>query len=201
MAKFAQTYSKSCGAAALMCAAIELDVKTIPSNPIHSLWANEHKIRLPNGDMKSEKMIYAITSGDSGIPNERSGYSLPSKIAIASRLLGLTTISFVPKSTIGNLLLFLYGSEKLNAKNAGMLVKRESIPVLQNGQRLLKILRGGDVSCWKPAFGLHYVMQRPDLSIMDPCEGKNYRNLNECIKNYSSDDIYLKDTGLGILVV
>ena len=200
MAQYTQTYPNSCGAATLMCAALELKINTIPASSIHPLWVAAHDIIQPNGDRHSEIMIYAVTSGVPGTPNIDSGYSLPSRIGAAAKALGITTIAFVPQSSIGSLLLFLYGTEELDAQNTGMLLRRKDAPTLEEGQRLLKILRVGDATSWKPARGLHYVMQRPDLSIMDPAVGQNFPNLDLCIQAHQANSTFYQDTGLAILL-
>lgn len=200
MVKYQQTFTNSCGAATLLCAALELNVLTIPQSNIHPLWIGAHNIVQPNGDQQSEIMLYAVTSGATGAPNNNSGYSLPSRIAAAARELGLTTIAYVPQSILGGLLLFLYGNEQIDAQNAGMLLKREAAPTLLGTQRLLKVLRVGDASSWLPATGLHYVMQRPDLSIMDPAVGQNFPDLDLCIQSHQANGTFYQDTGVAILI-
>jgi hypothetical protein len=201
MISYRQTYPNSCGAASLMCCAIEIGITDIPANVgLNPLWVAAHPLN-PRGDLQSETMIYAVTSGSAGAPTNNSGYSLPSKIGIAAKALGLTTIAFVPQSTTGKLLLFLYNNEKVDAQNAGMLLKREVAPVLTGNQRLLKILRVGSATSWLPATGLHYVMQRPDLSIMDPALGQNFPSLDIAIQAHNANGVFYEDTGLAILVV
>lgn len=200
MIAYKQTFPNSCGAASLMCAAIENGVLNIPANEaLHPLWVGEHAIN-PRGDRHSEVMIYAVTCGAIGAPTNNSGYSLPSKIAAAAKALGLTTIAFVPQTVTGNLLLALYNTEQVDALQIGMLLKRNAAPLPEHNQRLLKILRVGSATSWLPATGLHYVMQRPDLSIMDPAVGQNFPDLTLAIQAHQANGIFYEDTGLAILV-
>ncbi|WP_440881478.1 hypothetical protein [Tenacibaculum sp. C7A-26P2] len=203
MAKYKQTFNNSCGAASLMCAAIELKKTKIPGNtenPIHPLWITPHDIKEPNGDKQSEAMIYAITSGAEGAPSDKSGYSLPSRIGKVAALLGIHSIAFVPTTLKGNLLLYFYNTEKLDAQKEGMLLKREQAPVLKEGQFLLKILRVGAADTWVPAKSLHYVLERSDKTIMDPSVGQNFPDLNHCIKALNKEGAFYEDTGLAILL-
>ena len=200
MPSYRQTFPNSCGAASLMCAAIEIGVPAIPANPaIHPLWVGGH-LMPALGDRPSEIMIYAVTSGVPGAPNNDTGYSLPSKIGKAARALGLSTIAFVPKSITGAILLFLYGNEVLDAQSVGMLVTRKEAPLPVGNQRLLKILRVGDAAGWLPATGLHYVMMRPDMSIMDPAVGQDFPNLDMAIQAHRANGTFYQDTGLAILI-
>lgn len=201
MVSYRQSFNNSCGAASLMCAALELGVNTIPNKPaVHPLWTGSHTIH-ERGDLTSEARIYAVTSGSPGAPSNQSGYSLPSRIGFTAKELGLTTIAFVPRSIVGNLLLFLYGSEKIDAERVGMLLKREAAPRLADRQRLLRILRVGEASSWRPSTGLHYVMERPEGSIMDPAVGQNFPNLDMAIAAHRTNGVSYQDTGLAILVV
>lgn len=203
MAKYKQTYNNSCGAASLMCAAIELKKTKIPGkmeDSIHPLWIAPHDIKEPNGDKQSETMIYAITSGDKGAPGNTSGYSLPSRIGKVAALLGIHSIAFVPTTLTGSLLLYFYNTEKLDAQKEGMLLKREQAPVLKEGQFLLKVLRIGAADSWVPASGLHYVLERSDKTVMDPSAGQNFPDLNHCIEAFKKGGVFYEDTGLAILL-
>jgi hypothetical protein len=199
MVAYKQTFPNSCGAVALMAASIELNQLTIPQSTIHPLWNNAH-IMHAQGDRIAETLIYAVTSGSAGAPNNQSGYSLPSRIAIVAKELHLHSIAFVPKNAMGNLLLFLYGSEEIDAQRAGMLLKREAAPALQQNQFLLKVLRVGAADAWLPATGLHYVLQRADLSIMDPAIGQNFPDLATAVAAHHSNGVFYEDTGIAILL-
>jgi hypothetical protein len=200
MVAYRQTFPNSCGASSLLAAALELGVNNIPNDPtVHPLWVGGHAIP-PQGDRQSEIMLYAVTSGSPGAPTAASGYSLPSKIAKAAKALGLVTIAFVPNSITGALLMFLYGSEKLDAQVEGMLLKREAAPAPTGNQRLFRILRVGPAGKWLPATGLHYVLERPDGSIMDPAVGQNFPSLALAIQAHQADGTFYEDTGLAILI-
>lgn len=212
MAIRGQCFSNSCGAASLLCAAIELDVKQIPARPaLQNLWNVESTITLPNGDYESERKIYAVTSGiaRTAVPDIDTGYSLPSNIARAVKALGLDATAYVPYNLSGILLRFLYGDEIVNSINAGMPVIYAYAPPLIENQRLLKVFRVGDAAFWKPATGLHYVMQRPNNSLMDPAAfyddkghpgGDDFISVDNCIQHHRTQNRYYQDTGISILI-
>ncbi len=165
---------------------------------MHSTWHLSHAMESP--DKGCENLIYAVTSGANGFPSAANGYSLPSLIGKAARGLGLTTIAFVPPGILGVTLLRLYGNEESNAQANGTVLVRKEAPRPGSGQRLLKVMRVGDDDSWIPATGLHYVMMRPDGSIMDPATGQNSPNLASLIQAQKTDRVFYADTGVAILI-
>ena len=199
MLPYKQTFPNSCGAVCLMCAAVELGTTTIPADTtVHAMWVVQQPMTVPN--QACENLIYAVTSGAPGFATATSGYSLPSRIGKAARALGLTTIAFVPTSIIGTTLLSLYGTEELDARNVGTLTKRQAAPTLEERQRLLKVMRVGNATSILPAGGLHYVMMRPDGTVMDPACGQNFPNMNELIAAQQAQGVFYADTGVAILI-
>lgn len=182
-----------------MCAAIELGKTTIPlDTAVHPVWLAAQSMTTPN--LACENLIYAVTSGAAGFATAASGYSLPSRVGKAARALGLTTIAFVPTSIMGTALLALYGSEELDAKSVGTLTVRKAAPMPEKEQRLLKVMRVGDATSYLPATGLHYVMMRPDGSVMDPAVGQNFPDLESLIAVQKAQDVFYEDTGVAILI-
>ncbi len=182
-----------------MCAAIELGKTVIPVDTgVHSTWFAEKAMDAPS--VGCENLIYACTSGASGFATAASGYSMPSRIGKAARGLGLTTIAFVPPTILGTALLTLYGTEELDAKSIGTLTKRAAAPMPTEGQRLLKVMRVGDAKSNLPATGLHYVMMRPDGTIMDPAVGQNFPDMDNLLAAQKAVDAYYADTGVAILI-
>lgn len=210
LVSYKQRYDNSCGAAALMCAACELgNVVLLPhpliTNPIWTPPAVPYTIP-PLGNQTAETLIYAVTSNSPGPPSNQSGYSLPSRIGLVANSLRLAATSYVPRSILGALLLYLYNTEEPDAAYVGMPLIRTEAPMLTENQRLLKILRVGDAQGWVPATGLHYVMQRPrtddapEGSIMDPALGQNFPSLEIAINAHHADGTLYQDTGLSVLI-
>jgi len=207
---YRQRFTNSCGAAALMCAVCELgNVVLLPDTRVHNTYYVPPHVPYtipPLGHPMGEALIYSITSDSPGLPNNASGYSLPSKIGLVSSILRLNATAYVPYSVMGTLLLFLYRTEEPDAQYYGMPLIRSQDPVLQENQRLLKILRVGDANSWAPALGLHYVMQRPptdeapDGSVMDPALGQNFPSLEIAINAHRANDTFYQDTGLSVLI-
>lgn len=199
MTQYRQTFPNSCGAASLMCAAVELGTTAVPQDTtVHAMWFAAQPMASPN--LACENLIYAVTSGATGFATAASGYSLPSRIGKAARALGLTTIAFVPTSIIGTALLALYGTEELDAKSVGTLTVRKAAPLPTEGQRLLKVMRVGDATSKLPATGLHYVMLRPDGTVMDPANGQNFPDMDILIAAQNAQDVFYADTGVAILI-
>lgn len=176
--KYQQTFPQSCGAATLMCAALELGINELPANNINFLWAGPR--RLKKGPTKeAEIQIYSVTSGENKIPTMVSGYSLPSKLALAADILDLEMTVHLPPSVTSTILTTLYPSEIVDARNAGVNIVRSIPPRLILDQVRLRILRVGGAGFFNIASGLHYVLERRNGSVMDPALGQNYANLDE----------------------
>ena len=197
--KYQQTFPQSCGAATLMCAALELGVNELPANNVNFLWAGSRKLK--KGPTKeAEIQIYSVTSGENRIPTPVSGYSLPSKLAIVADILNLDMTVHLPPSLTSSILTFLYPGEIADAERAGVSVVRSAAPRLLTDQKRLRILRVGSTGL-SIATGLHYVLERKDGSIMDPALGQNYTNFAELerLLGTMAKTAYI-DTGITVTV-
>ncbi|NHZ83191.1 hypothetical protein F2P44_28530 [Massilia sp. CCM 8695] len=163
MLAYQQTFKNSCGAAALMCAAMELQVTLLPkvdSNP-NKYWKEPGELRLTQ---YVEAKIYSITSGQPDTePSDESPYSLPSNMAIAAKLLDLSMDIYLTGSARVNIVNKFKGEEEATLENGGH-VHDESPPKFNGDERRLLVLANKEG-------GLHYVMQHFG-EIMDPGEGE-----------------------------
>lgn len=205
---FRQSQPGSCGAACLMCAALELGTKTVPA---HRAWGKLWQHAAPlSCDIPTETRLFSVTSGTGGeIPNPKSGYSLPSYICEAAQVLGLESAGFAPPDLFGSLLQLLFRKEFARAETLGVTIRPGPPPRPAHGQRLLRVIRNGRRRWPFPAIDLHWIMERPDGSIMEPAghvfghgEGKawnapDFETLAEARKRQDLDYI---DTGAGLLL-
>ena len=213
MARYQQTYANSCGAVALMCAASELGVNSLP-NKFNLLPTVDKYTTLTNMEAKTavmtafgrnqqsvtnvpggiislgaalEKYIYAQTSGD------LKSYSLPSRIVAVARLLGLSATMYAKDGGWKKILTKIYKEEVNNveSQSTAKLFHSQS-PGPTGNQRELVVFS-------TMVIGLHYVMKRPSTATnqyMDPGDGGDHADfaaLNTGMKFY-------KDTGLSIIL-
>lgn len=158
-----QSYDNSCGAACLTCAAKELGIDDFPDvRP----WNGEQFIVSPH----CERLLYQYTgTGDPGVDIKNRGYSMPAKLATIGRELGLKNPTiYMQENFYGTALTVWYKSALAEARGAGIPVVLGPMPALADYQRALKVMAVMKVC------GLHYVMQRPDGSFMDPGDGQNF---------------------------
>ena len=82
-----------------------------------------------------------------------------------------------------------------------MVINAAVAPAPGVGQRLLRVMRVGEDSWYKPAVGLHYIMQRPDGTVMDPAYGMTLQSLAhlERFQKEKQSVAYI-DTGIGIII-
>jgi len=196
--QYQQTHIKSCGASSLLCAAMELGSTEIPATPQWPLWTNEIQLTT---NKTCEMAIYSVTSGGGGLPpGPDAGYSMPSNIYEAARPLGRSAVAYVPNSLTGAALSTLYSNDVKRAKMLGMRVESSAPPHPTDNQRLIRVLRVGDDAWYKPATGLHYVMHRPDDSVMDPADGVDYGSLKHLIDHQKSLGMSYVDSGIGLMI-
>lgn len=204
---FRQTQPGSCGAASLMCAALELGCRTLP---VKRAWGELWTENVPlSCDQSSELRIFSITSGSAGsLPYASLGHSLPSYICEAATALGLEATVFVADNTIGTLLEFIFRSEVARAAELQVDLFERPPPHPGAGERLLRVTRVGPSYWLVPAVALHWVMERPDGSIMDPAGPEfghgsgpalNSPSLKALIEKRKRQDIDCFDTGIGIM--
>ncbi len=201
MTTFEQTYPNSCGAATLLCAAIDLGITELPAAPnIHPLWVGG--CQLNNGPTKqAETMIYALTSGTKGAPSNASGYSIPSNIAKACQALGISATAYVPQGLVANFLLLAYPNELANAQANNMDIVRTAPPRPIGTQILLRIVRVGEDKLIGINTGLHYVLERPNGWIMDPAIGWEHTSFKQ-LQTYHQKmkKVSYIDSGIGIML-
>ena len=198
---YQQTYPNSCGAASLLCAAIDLGITQLPSDAnIHPLWVGG--CELDKGPTKqSETIVYALTSGSKGAPTKGSGYSVPSNIAKACQAMGISATAYVPTGLVTRILLAYYPKELANAEAYGMKVFREAPPRPTGKQLLLRIIRVGADKLVSINSGLHYILERPNGWVMDPALGWEHSSLDQLKlfhqKMYQTSYV---DSGIGIML-
>lgn len=186
-----QMYANSCGAASLLCAAGELGVTRLPE--IAGSMCSGQSLAA-NG--ACETSLYQITSGattgrnPAGRDLSKAGYSMPHNMVLAARLLGLDARVYMD-GRLAAAIAWAYPECRSITEQSGVRVLQTPPPPLDPNQRLLKVLGVMKVA------GLHYVMQRPTGSYMDPNDGRDYDNFDEMnnswLKSYA-------DTGISILV-
>ncbi|MBV8614934.1 MAG: hypothetical protein JOY66_14385 [Acetobacteraceae bacterium] len=134
-------------------------------------------------------------------PLPTDGYSMPSHIYDACTAMGRTASAYVPSSLIGALLQLVYRDDVARAQQRGMVINHAAAPEAPGAnQRLLRVMRVGEDSWSKPNTGLHYIMVRPDGSVMDPALGLDANNLAALMAYHKTQAGSYKDTGIGILV-
>lgn len=205
--EFRQTQPGSCGAASLMCAALELGCRTMPMKRVWGdLWTEDVPLRC---DQSSELRIFSITSGGAGrLPHPQLGHSLPSYVCEAASALGLDATAYVADNTIGTFLEFIFRSEVSRASELHVDFFERPPPAPRAGERLLRVTRVGPSYLLIPAVALHWVMERPDGSIMDPAGAEfghgaglalNTPSLTALIEHRKRQEIDCYDTGIGII--
>ncbi|NJQ22337.1 hypothetical protein HCO69_22300 [Pantoea sp. LS15] len=164
--RYQQNFSYSCGATVLLCAAKELGIEEIKTG----YRLNLLKI--------CEQDIYQEITGKKGSDPNSWGISMPSGIVKTARRLGLHASVVIQKSWTVAFQKIINRREltSLRALNALTEVNTShSQNKLKPYERELKIL------AFRPTMGLqmHYVMLRPDGSVMDPGYGKDLDNIAE----------------------
>jgi hypothetical protein len=197
--QYKQTYPNSCGASALLCAAMELGVLQRPKNKDWPLWMASVPLA---ADKTTETTLYSVTSGEGGRPpSERSGYSLPSNIGQAAEVMGLDCTVHVPTwSVIAIVLKTAYSAEMDAARAAGMTIRDTELPTPGARQRGLRVFRVGEDKVTSVASGLHWVMTRPDGSVMDPAAGIDVNSIEALAQVQKGMGAAYVDTGIGIIL-
>lgn len=187
-----QYYDKSCGAAALLCAAKELGIRHLPTIAGTAMQGQELQ-----ADNFCESALYYLTSGSSlgarpvGMDLNKGGYSFPHNLVLAARLIGLDAQIYMASTYSTKLVSMLYPRCESLCEQSGVSVFHREPPPLSHAERLLKIM--GVMKM----LGLHYVMQRPDYTYMDPADGQDYYSFREL--NNSWLKCYM-DIGISILL-
>lgn len=197
--QYQQTYPNSCGAASLLCAAMELGTAQLPPVQAYPLWA----FQIPLAANKTcETAIYSVTCGGGGqCPTDASAYSLPSYVHDCAVAMGRTAVGYVPNTLIGAALKTVYSADVARATGNGMVINSAAAPARPGAnERLLRVMRVGEDVWYKPGIGLHYIMVRPDGSVMDPALGLDANSLEALKMFHKSQAAAYIDTGIGILI-
>ncbi len=179
MATHQQSQQYSCGAATLLCAASELGVAQIPAGP---LWASGCALAVND---TCELKLYQVTS-------PASHYSMPSGIVRCARGLGLKAKALAYNTWTVWGLKKSFKAEIADLKSLAALQEdRHSKSVFKpnNNQRELKILFDRDTKA------LHYVMVRPNGTVMEPGAGRDYSTIAEV-----KTALGMHGTGLSVFV-
>ena len=182
-----QIYPNSCGAAALLCVAKELGVRTMPM--YSGSMSEQLGVDTLELDNRCESDLYKITSGSTthrkGETNlNKAGYSMPDTIVIAGRLLGLTMRVEKDQRLLAKALNSLYPKIEAELKAMGCPVVPPLHPLKTNELRLEALA----VSVVGIPIGLHWVVLRPDGSYMDPATGQNHMDFSAL--NKGSKDVH-----------
>jgi cysteine protease IpaJ len=174
-----QGYPMSCGAATLVSASMELGRTEFQGTPL------DDRFKHP-----CEGRVYASTSGVSDA--SKAGYSYPAGIIKTAREMGLEGhVHMVPGFKTGALETFFPGAVNQVNDMGAKVDKGPEVP-LHDNQRRLRVLTTQGI-------GLHYVMERPNGSVMDPATGKTYKNLDTLVKDAGWSKNY-SDTGLSVVL-
>ena len=194
---YRQTQANSCGASSLLCAALELGTTTL-HHPRWPLWTNSIPLAT---NQTCEMALYRVTSGNEGLPTAQgAGYSLPSYIYEAAGAMGRVATGYVPSSFVGMALTTLYASDVDRARWRGMTIHSQPPPAPAANQRLLRVMRVGENVWYKPAVGLHYILERDDGTVMDPALGTSFTNLAALLQHQATLGVSYVDTGIGIMI-
>ncbi len=208
MAMKVQRWWNSCGAASLMCAARELGISTLPANIKLGLWDVPTKLdvndecetriyqmtgRKADATMDLKAMLDLLKTNAKADALKKWDYSLPTDIVTCARHIGLKSSHAVAyKTRTVTALKIAFGSEWKKIKNDNDFVQRDddhSTLTPKGGERELKVLLS------HKTLALHYVMVRPNGSVMDPATGHDFPD-TKTVKNY----LHLHGTGLSVFL-
>lgn len=208
MEKKAQRWLNSCGATTLMCAARELGISILPASNKFGLWDVPTKLDVND---ECETRIYQMTGRKADRTMDLSAlqallktnpraealkkwdYSLPTDIVACARHIGLKgshAVAYKTK-TVG-LLKIAFGSQWKKISKDEEFVQRDedhSTITPKARERELKVLLS------YKTLALHYVMVRPDGTVMEPATGHNIRDTRS-VKNW----LKLHGTGLSVFL-
>ncbi|MGY2376361.1 hypothetical protein ACW9IB_17830 [Pseudomonas sp. SDO524_S393] len=181
-AKKKQAFDFSCGAASLMCAAVELE-GNLPNglSPTDALRTSMCEVEL-------YKLTSGATTGGVVKPFDptKAGYSYPHNVALAARSMGLNVTIYMD-GFIASALSVLYPQCEEQCIRAGFPVIHGAPPALAANRRALIVVTTFLV-------GLHYVMERPGGGYMDPNDGADFADfkaMNGWSKTYGKTGITL----------
>lgn len=192
---YKQQHDNSCGAACLLCAAIELGITEIPESPHYMLTLGGRALEATT---TCETALYQIITGQGdNIRTESWGYGMPSGIVRCARFLGLDVTVYGFNTWTIKGLSWSYAQELQTIQDLGVLLRVDAPRTnltLQPDERELRVLLGRSL-CPLTIGALHYVMVRDDGSTMEPGYGEEYPSVELAKKR-----IAMHGTGLSIVV-
>jgi hypothetical protein len=194
MAVHQQSYTNSCGAASLLCAAEELGIAVIPQNLNYVLLAAGPTNLVLN--QACESQLYQVTSNNPVNVNPHAwGYSMPSQVVACARMLGLQAWAVADATWSVRALKILYSNELSALRAMNALVEpggsRSSFRPVGH-QRVLKVLLDRSRANFG---GMHFVMVRPDGSVMEPGAGEDHASIEN-----AKTAVNMHGTGLSVFV-
>ncbi|MEG0281449.1 MAG: hypothetical protein RR510_17245 [Morganella sp. (in: enterobacteria)] len=197
-----QGVANSCGAASLLCAAIELGVNKMPvfKGSLSDITGND-ALELNN---ICESDLYQLTCSNHNPLTHSSdisqaGYSMPENIVTAARICGLNTHVVEDNIFFSKALSFIYPHVKEVLNGIGCEIRHADIPLNLNQRKLEAVA----VSFAGIPVGLHWVLCRPDGSYMDPGTGKNspdFAGAEIEMKQYNSKFCGYYKTGISVIL-
>ena len=152
-----QIYELSCGAACLLCAAIELDSTPVAGGD--SKWdffVNEgHSLDGPR--VQWQQLIY-------GLCKAPGGYSMPSGVVQTAQLLGMNASVLLAGTNTTGALKWEYPEEIKKCLGSIEATKSTKNLQLRPNERVMHCMRFAGAN-------LHWVLQRADDTYMDPADG------------------------------
>jgi len=170
-----QMYLQSCGAATLLCAAMELGVRHLPNLPGSILSNGQPR----NADGTCESAIHQITSGAATggnarlMPNQNTGYSIPYSLALAAQLLGLDVRVHMLPGLISSSVSALYPNVESLCGGSGVPVDRGPLPRLADNLSPIthhgRVAPGASLHLGAPRRYFDGSRDRPNLSFHRQC--------------------------------
>ena len=206
MVQMQQNFHASCAATSLLCAAVELGVKTLPKKQNLTMWVQDYN-NLELSDY-CQRRIYQWTSHEFQAPMFEAaywGYSMPTDVADCALHLGLQAEILVYRSWTAFGLKLTYRDEWARILNHPCYTPMRDThsrdrTLLQDNERELKVLAEWQdfVGPIKRTGSLHVVMARPRIgawAIMEPGQGMNMESLKDV-----KEELDMHGTGLSVIV-
>ncbi len=163
-----QMYDNSCGANALMHAAIELGVKSFSDGEL-----------LIDSPLTETKIYKQIGNGNPGTDVKNLQYSFPAQIVGFGRTFNLNPTIYMQSGVYKEVLTKFYPGAVQDCTGAGCAPNLGAPPQLTGNQREMQVMAVLGL------LGLHWVLKRPNGSYRDPGDGKDYENYQALSKMYS----------------
>jgi cysteine protease IpaJ len=198
-----QQQDDSCGASSLLCAALELGIREFSQTDRSVFSATGVTLSASN---HAESTIVELTRStrNSGLGVVDAGHLYPHDFAVAARSLSLRGSLYLnPNAILATALGLYYRDSGKMALESGVPLFQSTPPDLRLNQRLLKVfLVEQHVTRRMPRAprGLHYVLLRPDGSVMDPATGWDFDNLRSMRPLLDGIQGRYVDSGIAVLI-